>query len=278
MGHFAFQERDETTRLTPGVIDAIQKASPGSLKALDLVWCKDRVLRWCEEIYCDLFALWLIGPSFSFSFIELFGLSRLGPAYPAGGKPRSSIASLNNFSDSHPAQAFRLGEHVRFLNNPALGWWDKIKDGNSHYVRLLKDAEVLDQGDFRFSSQSHPTLDSIALKAFLQVVPQITTAEIAAFAGVDVGSKSFEALRPKISEYLSYGVVPSMLSVGDQFVIPTIVATANAAHLFYLEELDTLIRRIGGARADCLECRALWSERLEMWTSKALEDVNSQCP
>jgi hypothetical protein len=47
----------------------------------------------------------------------------------------------------------------------------------------------------------------------------------------------------------------------------------NAANLFYLERLDLLIGKIRGGRPDCLECRALWAERVEMWTSKALEDI-----
>jgi hypothetical protein len=72
MGHFAFQERDEAAKLSPAVVKAIQASAGSTLPPLDLAWCKGRVLRWCEEVYCDLFALSLVGPAFSFSFIELF--------------------------------------------------------------------------------------------------------------------------------------------------------------------------------------------------------------
>jgi hypothetical protein len=54
---------------------------------------------------------------------------------------------------------------------------------------------------------------------------------------------------------------------------PKIVALLNAANLFYLERLDLLIDKISGGQAECLQCRALWAERVEMWTSKALEDI-----
>ena len=67
--------------------------------------------------------------------------------------------------------------------------------------------------------------------------------------------------------------MPSRLVSGDNVTIPSIVPLVNSAHLFYLEELDTLINRISGSRNECLECRALWAERVEMWTSKALEDI-----
>jgi hypothetical protein len=115
MGHFAFQERDEASKLSPVVVGAIQAAAGRALLPLELAWCKDRVLRWCEEVYCDLFALSLIGPAFSFSFIELFAYSRLAPNLSRGGSTTAPIASVATFVDSHPAAAYRLGEHVRFL-------------------------------------------------------------------------------------------------------------------------------------------------------------------
>ncbi len=110
MGLFAFQERHEALKLTPTIVHAIQDAGRGvSLNPLDLTWCKDRILDWCEEIYCDLFALWLIGPCFSFLFIELFAYSRIAPPRTPSGTQLPPIAAAAAFSDGHPAPAFRLG-------------------------------------------------------------------------------------------------------------------------------------------------------------------------
>ena len=276
MGHFAFQERAEAARLSPSIVAAVQAAATGiQLQPLDLVWSKDRVLAWCEEIYCDLFALWLIGPSFSFSFIELFAYSRLAPTISAAGTTLPSIASEASFSDSHPAAAFRLGAHVRFLKSRDVGWWDKIKGGSSPYITLLADAEGLDQTLFTFVSQYRPGLSAVALAAFFKVVSNVPDTVRNAFVGVSTDVDSFETQQKAIEEYLSFGVVPSRLVSGDEAALPSTVALVNSANLFYLERLDVLIARFRGAKTDCVECRALWAERLEMWTSKALEDIDT---
>jgi hypothetical protein len=281
MGHFVFQERNEAARLTSYVLAEIQRAAAQPLANLDFVWSKDRVLQWCEEIYCDLFALWLIGPSFSFAFIELFAYSRLAPRATQSGGTLAPIASLSAFYDSHPAPAFRLGEHVRFLKSPDVDWWDKIESGTSHYLQLLSEAEALPQSIFGFStshqqSQQYQTdLNSITLRAFWGVMDRIRDAISSTFAGVSSESNLFKQLREPISEYLSYGVVPSRIVLEGNAITPSVAPVVNAAHLFYLEQLDTLINRIRGAQVECLDCRALWSERVEMWTSKALEDITA---
>jgi hypothetical protein len=272
MGHFAFQELNVAAQLSPSAISSVQAAVGKPLASLDLVWYKDRVLRWCEEVYCDLFALWLIGPSFSFSFIELFALARIAPQTLPDGTTLSPAASLATFDDSHPAPSFRLGTHVRFLAD--LGWWDKIKVGSSHYLRLLLDAEGLDRSSFSFVSQNRRGFESEALSGFFQIVPEIIKAVKDIFSTVPTELDSFETQREAIEEYLSYGVVPSRLVSGEDTLLPSAVALVNAAHLFYLEHLDRLIGKIHDAKTDCLECRALWAERVEMWTSKALEDLN----
>ena len=275
MGHFAFQERDEASRLSPTVISAIQGASVGPLSPLDLTWCKDRVLRWCEEVYCDLFALSLIGPSFSFAFIELFAYSRLAPRLAPGGSTTAPIGSVATFVDTHPAAAFRLGEHVRFMQDTAIDWWDRINSSSNHYVRLLLDAATIPSTSYNFDTQYKPALAAVALSAFLASVGMISTSVKSTFAGVPTEASLFENQRQLIQEYLSFGVVPSRLVSENAIYSPSTVALVNAAYMFYLDHLDTLIDKIAGAKAECLECRALWSERVEMWTSKALEDVSN---
>jgi len=172
MGHFVFQEGRKASRIRPAIVKAL-KASMKNMKSStpgvrfdrrDPEWCRDRVLRWCQEIYCDLFALWLIGPCFSFSFIELFGLSRFSPSVTAAGDTLPPIAKAADFADSHPAMAFRIGEHVRFLKSVELGWWDEInkkagdgsKDKTNHYLTLMSEAEGLPKETFKFESRFKP--------------------------------------------------------------------------------------------------------------------------
>ena len=275
MGHFAFQERDEASSFGPGVIKAIQHAATSPLSPIDLAWCKDRVLRWCEEVYCDLFALSLIGPSFSFAYIELFAYSRLAPHLTPGGSTTAPIGSVAAFSDTHPAEAFRLGEHVRFMQDASIGWWGKISSSPNHYVRLLVDAATIPSTAYTFAFPYKPTGAVTALSAFLATVGVVLTSVKSTFAGVPTEADLFENQRQLIQEYLSFGVVPSRLVSKSAAYSPSTVALVNAAYMFYLDHLDTLIGKIDGAAVECLECRVFWSERVEMWTSKALEDVSN---
>jgi hypothetical protein len=275
MGHFAFQERDEATKLSPTVVKAIQAAASSTLPPLDLAWCKGRVLRWCEEVYCDLFALSLIGPAFSFSFIELFAYSRLAPNLSSGGTTTAPIASVATFVDTHPAAAYRLGAHVRFLQDADIDWWHKVRGSSSHYVSLLIDAAALPLSTYNFDTQyrQYKHLEKLVLSAFFAIANDLSATVKATFDGVPSEADVFESQCPLIQEYLSYGVVPSCLVSGSGAYSPSIVSLVNSAYLFYVDQLDTLIGKIAGAKAECLECRSLWAERVEMWTSKALEDV-----
>lgn len=292
MGHFVFQEGGKASKIRPTIAKALKKSlktlkasAPGlKLGRRDPVWCRDQVLKWCEEIYCDLFALWLIGPCFSFSFIELFALSRLasGTGRTGAAPPISSLAS---FKDSHPATAFRIGEHVRFLKSKELGWWDKIdvnaKDGpknrTNHYLTLMAEAEALPLSTFTFRSQFKPDLSDVVIDTFFMAVREVSRVVKDTFLGVPTEISSFDGQpseRTMIEKYLSFGVVPSRLVFPNGTIkSPNIVALLNAANFFYIERLDLLINQIDDGRPDCLECRAFWAERVEMWTSKALEDI-----
>lgn len=277
IGHFVYQERNISLQFRPPVFRAIAPLDGTQLSKQDFTWCMDCVLQWCEEIYCDLFALWLIGPAFSFAFIELFSLTRLAPLPASAAASLSPIASKANFRQSHPAEAFRLAAHLRFLKSPDLGWWDGIggvKDSPSHYVRLLADAEALPQSCFTFPSKNEQPRARVALAAFFQVVAEVEKAVRDTFTGVPSEADSFFCQQQAIREYLSHGVVPSRLVSGSFSGTPSAAAVVNSAYLFCLDHLDDLIGKIQGADKDCLECRAYWTTRVELWTRKALEDIN----
>lgn len=279
MGHFAFGKRDQRTALYTPVVVALSKsknlpqlnAKPGSL---DIPLCIDTCLGWLEEIYCDLFALFLIGPCFSLAYIELFALSRVTRGTFGGSKP-SPVYSLLEFSDTHPANALRLREHVAFMSAPAVGWWNEIDNSTSDHVGLLRDSVALQDVAFSLDRQIEYNVYKVALEIFLEVLPQVHVAIKDTFAGVPTLVETFRQQRALIQKYLGYGVVPSRLVDGPNVLAPSSVALLNAAHLFYLDEFDVLLQRIGASNPKCLVCRSLWAQRLEMWTTKALEDIRS---
>jgi hypothetical protein len=139
----------------------------------------------------------------------------------------------------------------------------------------MAEAEGLPKDTFTFQSHfKSALLSEVILETFLLAVGEVSRVVKETFAGVPSETGSFHDQRSVIEKYLSFGVVPSRLVFPNGAVQPpNIVALLNAANLFYLERLDSLIDNIDGGRPDCLECRALWAETVEMWTSKALEDI-----
>jgi len=64
MGHFAFEELGLEAPLSRDIDEAL-KVLPGyeGMSEPDLSWCRERLKYWSEEIYCDRFAIALIGPA-----------------------------------------------------------------------------------------------------------------------------------------------------------------------------------------------------------------------
>jgi hypothetical protein len=99
MGHFVFQKLGLKSELLSSIQTNLEQAlGPGLAGASpdNLDWSKDRLASWAEELFCDLFAIWLIGPCYAFTYIELFGLTTiLDPAAPEGFSV--TAGSINHF-------------------------------------------------------------------------------------------------------------------------------------------------------------------------------------
>lgn len=257
LGHFTFEELTRGTQLWPDIDQALKKV----LKDFDTVpefqrsWCRRQLVDWAEEIYCDLFALRLLGPAYSFASIELFSL--LGLLDDEGSC---------EFNSSHPADACRFREHLLELKSQ--GWWKAVKRFKTEHIQLIEHLGAISESKYVFPVT--PGLE----KAFLLLRQRIRSlvGETIVASGSDL--RQFRKWSRKIQEYLSYGVVPSTLAVGGRFYFPPPVAVMNAAFGFYLESLSKLIantedpdyvtRNIGE--------RGKLSGRIELWTLKALED------
>jgi hypothetical protein len=142
-------------------------------------------------------------------------------------------------------------------------------------MTLLRDSQALKDALFSLDPQIGGDVYKVALEVFLEVLPQVHLAVESTFSGVSTQVDTFLQQKDLIQKYLGYGVVPSRLVDGSDVWTPSAVALLNAAHLFYLDEFDVLLQRIGTSKPQCLPCRSLWAQRLEMWTTKALEDIGA---
>ena len=257
LGHFAFEELARGTQLSPDIDLALKKV----LKDFDTAseakrsWCRRQLIDWAEEIYCDLFALRLLGPAYSFASIELFSL--LGLLDDEGSC---------EFNSSHPADACRFREHLLELKSQ--GWWAVVKKFDTEHVQLIQHLGGMSESKYVF-----PLAPGL-VRAFLPLRKRIQdlVGETIVSTGSDL--REFRNWNRKIQEYLSCGVVPSTLAVKRRFYFPPPVAVMNAAFGFYLESLWRLIANTEDpdyVARDVGE-RGKLSGRIELWTIKALED------
>jgi hypothetical protein len=267
LGHFVFEELELERRLSPLIEKELKEAlsNYAELSEPDLSWCRKRLRSWSEEIYCDRFAVGLIGPAYCFAYIELFDVVGISDA--------AETEEMVEFQDEHPSDACRFREWSVQLTDG--GWWNLLdKTGRTTYVPLIKRLASIDENKYQYNSEQKPQCSGPVLTAFNKLKQELGQLITESFGPTlrryrpDTDCNEIEQVR----RYLSYGIVPSTLVKGGGESFPDGVALINAAYLFYLESLPDLIHRIKDQASEKLSQRCKWGERTEMWTLKALED------
>jgi hypothetical protein len=267
IGHYAYQETAAINQLLPHVASSISSIFIPKLATVtlpDVQKCFDRIQSWAQELFCDLFAIWMIGPAYSYAYIEIFDLPRVL-------SPDGKAMDLEcEFNVSHPSHIFRLQQQIGLMKQ--LGWWRHVEKSNSHYSEVLQVIMNVDPSKFGFSPPEKPGLGADTLATFLLLCPHIHDAVTATINGLDSGVLAFEQYQKDIRKYLSRAVVPSSLVRNGVMCHPDPIAIINAAHGLYLESLDDLINHIKDQDPTSVRARGQWIDRLELWTLKAIED------
>jgi hypothetical protein len=263
MGHFVFQELQKWSLLQPEAMKELQiafGADYSTLKPEDIAWSRDRMRSWSEEIFCDLFAIWIVGPAYSLAYIELFDLLKIIYIGPVVGKEELQ------FNVSHPADSFRLNEHVRLLQH--LNWSHHLASFSTHYTRVLD--EVQKATGYTVASAHHCAART--LDAFRNFAPRIMVELVSLLGPLDSGVTDFANYQKSIQDHLQRGIVPSTVYRDGLRVIPKPITILNAAYKLALESLDALILSAKDQDPKSIAVRAEWLRRLEQWTVKAFED------
>ena len=273
IGEYVYSEKSLVEYLRPEVrvaVEIVYGAEYRTKEKTEKSRLVDTVLSWCKELFCDLFAVYLIGPCYTFAYIELFDLPNLldksGAAATAMPRPPIHFYSL------HPSHPFRVKYQGDLLRR--LKWWPQIREIDSRHVRVLDALSVLADKEFIGADNAAAPL----VEAFFKVIPEINEQLGKIVGSLDSGAYEFGHLREDVSRYLQEGIVPSTITVqisggGTQQATPSGVALLNCFACFYLEHTEKLMARVEGQNADSAERRVYWIRKLESWTSKALEDI-----
>jgi hypothetical protein len=210
---------------------------------------------WTQEIFCDLFALRLLGPAFSFALIEMIGMLGL------------SRAQYEIFDPDHPAPACRFAEHVKLLQTDS--WWTEIADVQAEQKSFLEELAAIPTRRYKFFFDDRKRGRKL-VNAFVDVVvPAIQKLARQVTSRAVPSVKRFGVIRGDIERYLRAGVVP-LTNTRDKRDPVSII---NAAFCFYLTSLPDVIKEFEGPEnVNNVAIHSEWTSRIEMWTMKAIED------
>jgi hypothetical protein len=236
------------------------------------------VLQWAKEIFCDLFAIRLVGPCYSFAYIELFDLTNLlnKSATLLIGDNADSQAQSYRAYPSHPSHPFRVKAQAELLK--ADGWWEVIMNVDSRECAVIGALLDLKFDTFIEAEETSEQRRDPFVRALIDILPQTRKQVGDITDGIDVRLHEYSLLYDEIAEYLSNGVVPSTLNTKDSAgtlhkVHPSPITLLNASYRFYLQGVEGLMARIKGQNPSSPHDRTAWMRRIEHWTMKALEDV-----
>jgi hypothetical protein len=238
----------------------------GELDERTVALCEELVSNWVQEVFCDLFAICLIGPAFSFAFSQLIGASMLI------GHPDGEPDDFYRFEWEHPADVARFHTHRKLLEK--LGWWEEIQTWSSAPVQVLQKCMKRSR---RFTVEVDNILPKkVTQNRLLQCFNEVCDAlidyvpTIVKVRGDDVAD--FRIQSPIIAQYLQRAIVPSTIIIEGRVVHPRPVVLINAGYQFLLENFTLLMTNIEGEKPKLIESRSRLSARLELWLLKALED------
>jgi hypothetical protein len=265
LAHFVYEEFSNSSVLHKGFAELKSHTAESLGRALGRI-SRDHqtftfvlgiIENWTQEIFCDLFAIRLVGPAFSFSFVEMLGMLDF-----------LSAATTNTFNPTHPAPAFRLTEHVNMLIDD--GWWDAISDVNPAPKKILAKLARVPRSKYRFYLDEKEPGPQGLITVFLDVVvPKVRELVREITSRAACSAEQFRKDRKAIQDCLLAGVVPHRAD--DVPLHPTSII--NSAFIFYLTSLPEVIGTFEGEKAKLdVEVYSKWTKRLEMWTMKAIED------
>jgi hypothetical protein len=226
---------------------------------------------WVEEIFCDLFGIMLIGPCYTYAFIEAYDLSVVLDY--SGALSDEMVPGLLQFYETYPSFIFRLQQQSVLLRG--LPWWAGINQNSSRSASLLKVMQGISMETHVEGNQSQ----GANIRVLEAVLPDIRQAIGVAFDRVDDGFAEFDQLNSTVQNYLANGVVPSTLNIrnGDKpedtsAITASPLVLLNSGVEFYLTRIDELMGSIKGEDLDSYQKRLHWIRRVEEWVAKAIED------
>lgn len=278
MGHYRYRRLPLAKKLKARVDEAVRDLPGFEDKADELADALiNRLAIWAEELFCDLFGVMLIGPCYTYAYIEAYDLSVILDS--SGQLSDERLLPRLEFYEKYPSHIFRLQQQAALLRGTE--WWGYITASRagkepSRSATLLSRVREL---PLELHIQNNEKQGKL-IPVLETILPMIRAAIGETFDGVDDGFACFSGVNQTIQAYLAAGIVPSTLNVRrkggkreetDPFPASPLVLL-NSGMDFYLNRISDLIGSIPGEKNSSYERRLHWVRRVEEWIAKAIED------
>jgi hypothetical protein len=240
MGHHVFGELQLGQKFRLDIDDRLLRRYGKKLDNDKRGTLADAMTFWAEELFCDVFAVRLVGFCFSLAFVELFDIATV---LDERGVCEKSRAGKQLFFEQYPPDLFRLQLQVSVLK--ADGWWTKLEREavDSDYVATMRAAESLKDRDFIFPKCFSPASRAEVRAIFKDFVPTIIKEVNNATRRTPSRATEWEIQGALIEKYLENGVVPSTLvpDSAAEPIVPDPIAILNASYRFYIRSLPSVV-------------------------------------
>ncbi len=256
LGHYVVEQRNLTDTLRneadTRIAEVLPKLTDDRRRKLAKV-----IRSWLEEVFCDLFAVRLLGPAYTFVFAELFDLL---------GDFREQRAAL--YHGTHPAGTVRLHEQLEILREAPCNWDPVLSelqpDLYSQITTLAAKHEEIP-----------PSCEDVPVemvRAFRSALPKVRELAKSAANGQSKSPETFLRVREEIVDCLAHGIVPSTVYKGTN-AEEWCVMLINAAYFLQLGDLENLFSIIAKPDKNDVQLHARIRQRIEQWSLKAIEDI-----
>lgn len=216
---------------------------------------------WWEEVFCDLFAVRMLGPAFTCLLAELL--------YVIG-----TLGTSKNvlFGRTHPSAAIRFREQLALLET--LGWQEVLRELN---VSPLAEIALVAQQEIPSEPYDPDYLPSNLPGTFVAAFSDglANVRNMVSIVTDESGAPEEEFIKEyrNVSEWLSHGVVPSVRYQPGHTSASRFVTLINGAYFFQLSSMGELFQAIDNADARKISDNTRVRQRIEEWTLKAISDL-----
>lgn len=258
IGHFIAEEACVfSSKIRKDVITIIEPSFKDHNEYIN--WAVNRIIVWMEELFADLVAAKLLGPAYSFAYMEL---NRLLPS-----------EQIRTFNIDHPCDALRFREQYRALlkdkwnkneNDEPRERWDQLRE-----ISTINENEYLppDVSDIQMLQVWKGLMRFLCEKKIIEQVHDLANESI---EGRNNPRDLYRRDAKIVKQCLEHGIVPSVGKNYNDMPHPTSII--NGAMFYWLSGMDKLYQVVTSFSENKIKDRDELEQRVEMWCIKAIED------